>query len=141
MHGTAGGDLQEAAALGPVEIPFQPDFAPDLVEHALFRLAVLTVLGVNPRMVEADLDAIECESFPLRIHAECHRRSRAECGEQVLVGPRSAIGATEGFRFIADEAVRPDLDLLRESLPGNGAHDYLGCHVHLPTGQILSSIR
>jgi len=58
MHGTAGGDLQEAAALGLIEIPFQPDFAPDLVEHALFRLAVLTVLGVNPSMTEPHLNAL-----------------------------------------------------------------------------------
>jgi len=125
MHGTAGGDLQEAAALGLIEIPFQPDFAPDLVEHALFRLAVLTVLGVNPRMVEADLDAVECESFPLRIHAECDRRSRAECCEQVFVGPGSAIGTTVGFGLVGEQAVPRGLDLLRESLSGNRANDYL----------------
>ncbi len=50
MDWTARGDLQESRSLRFGEIPFQPDLALDLIEHDIFRLAVLTVLGMNPRM-------------------------------------------------------------------------------------------
>ena len=136
MNRAARGDLHQPGALGLVEIPVQPDLAADLVEQAFFRLAVLTVLCVDACMTEAHLDLIECQPLPLRIHAECDRRSRAECCEQVLVGPGSAIGTSVGFRFIREQAVPSCLDLLREPLTGNGAHDYLCRHVDLPAGRL-----
>ena len=45
VHRAPGGDLQEPISLDLIQIPFQMNLALDLVEHALFGFAILTVPG------------------------------------------------------------------------------------------------
>jgi hypothetical protein len=46
-------------------------------------------------MAEPHLNAMQRQSFPLRIHAECHGGSGPERGKQVFIGPWSTIGAAK----------------------------------------------
>src|SRR5881409_3309341 len=71
---------------------------------AVFR--VLTVVG------EANRDAFELHALQLRVHAQSHRRARAERRKQQLVGTRPPIVA-DSRRFVGVQRVRTDLDLLR----------------------------
>ena len=57
MHRAPGGDLQEPISLDLIQIPFQMNLALDLVEHALFGFAILTVPGVNPPVAKPHLNA------------------------------------------------------------------------------------
>ena len=76
---THRGDLYKPLSLRFVELSFQMDLAMDLVEHSRFGLAVLAVLCVDTAVAEGDFDALQGDPLPLRIHAECHRRSGPEC--------------------------------------------------------------
>ena len=122
---TARGDLQESGPLVFVKISFQPNPALDLVEHPLFRLAILTIPGVNPPVTEPHLDALQCQFFSLRIHAECYGRSGSECSQQVFVGLGATIGAAMGCRLVSQEPVLSGFDLLGEPLSGHGAHNHI----------------
>ena len=123
MYWTTSSDLKQPRTLGIVEIPSHPDLALDLIEHSLFRLAILTVPGVYPPVTEPHLNALQRESFPLRIHAECHGRSRSKRDKQVFVGSGAAIGATKGFRLIPQEFVSSGFGLLGEPFPRHGSHN------------------
>ncbi len=78
MDRAAGCDFQQPGSLGLIETSLQSYFALDFMQHSVCGFAILTVLGVNPPVTQPDLNAIQRQSFPLRIHAECDGRSRSE---------------------------------------------------------------
>jgi hypothetical protein len=58
VDGAARCDLQKPRSLGFVEIAFQQEAALDFIQHPSFRLAVLTVRGVNSCMAELHFNAL-----------------------------------------------------------------------------------
>ncbi len=71
VDGAHGSDLYQPFTLGFVKVPLQMDLALDFVEHPRFGLTILAVSGVNTTVAKPNLDALQRDSFPLRIHAEC----------------------------------------------------------------------
>jgi len=53
------------------------DIALDFIEHAFLRFTVITVLGVNPSVVQSNLNTCQRQTLTLRIHAQCDGRSRS----------------------------------------------------------------
>src|SRR6266516_1540381 len=63
------------------------------------RLAVLTVGGIGPHVAQSDNHVVQWPSLPHRVHAERHRRARAEGTEKVIVGSRTRVRAAGLRRF------------------------------------------
>jgi len=122
VHGTAIGDVEELGSLVRGEGASQGDLPLDPVEHSLLSLAFGTVRRVNLRVLEPDHDLLERPPFASRIQRDRHRRSGAKRPEEQIVGRWSAIRASRRFRFIRNEAMPADVDVLEE--PGHSAmHD------------------
>ncbi len=58
MHRTQGGNLEKPASLDVIEIPKQANLAMNLVKHALFCFAILTVAGVDPAVAKPHFDTL-----------------------------------------------------------------------------------
>jgi hypothetical protein len=115
MDRTFVGDLQQFGALFLRKLAGDRDRPLDPIEHALFRLAFGAVIGVDPRVAEANSHARERPRFPSRIQRDGHGRSGAERREQQIVGSRPPVGPTGCHRLVGDQPVTPGGDLLREA--------------------------
>jgi hypothetical protein len=131
VYRAASSNFQKTLALVFIEIAFQVNLALDLVEHSLFGLAILTVFGMDSIVAQFYLDTLKVPSFPLRIHAECDRGSGAQGGQQIVIGPGSAVGTADGFGFVREEFVLSGFNRLGKAFFRNRAYSYYRSHAIL----------
>src|SRR6266852_4978038 len=78
MDRTLVGDLEEFAALLLRQLVGDRDLPLDPIEQALFGLTLGAVVGVDPRVTEANRYAGKRPPFPSRVQRDRHRRSGAK---------------------------------------------------------------
>ena len=74
----------------------------DPIQHALYGFTFGTVLGVNPRMAEANRHTGEGPSLPSRIQRDGHGRFGAERRQQQIVGCGPLVRPTRRHWLIGD---------------------------------------
>src|SRR2546426_4123403 len=72
MDRTLVGDLEQPAALRLRKLAGDRDLALDPIEHALCGFTFGAVVGVNPRMAQANRHTADRPPFPSRIRSEEH---------------------------------------------------------------------
>src|SRR5260370_13598328 len=77
MDRTFVGDLEQFGTLLLRKLAGDRNLALDPIEHALFRLTVGAVIGVDPRVAEPDRHAPKPPPLPPRIQPDRPVRSRA----------------------------------------------------------------
>ena len=82
--------------LAVIECAGKLDDSRDLIELALFRLAVLAVLGVDLIVAQAHRHPLERQAFALGIHPDRHRGTGAEAGKQVVIGTWAVVEQENG---------------------------------------------
>src|SRR2546425_9417957 len=117
MNRTLVGDLEQPGALLLRKLAGDGDLALDPIEHALCGFTFGAVVGVNPRMAQANRHAADRPPFPSRIQRDRHGRSGAEARQQQVVRPEPPVGPSGGHRLVGDQAMTPRGDLLGESVP------------------------
>jgi len=133
MHRAHVGNLEEALALRFFERARELDRALKAVDLALSCLAFGAIRRVNLVVAQPDDDPLERQSLALRIHPQRHRRAGAEGRKQIVIGPRPAIVAASGFRFVGRKAVRTDGNRL-----GVAAFSRFGHHdLAFPTSPVV----
>src|SRR5947208_11506064 len=126
MDRTLVGDLEQPDALLLRKLAGDRDLALDPIEHALCGFTFCAVVGVDPRMAQANRHAADWPPFPSRIQRDRHRRSGAEGCQQQIVRPEPPVGPSGGHRLVGDQARTPRGDLLGESVsPAMHEHDGL----------------
>ena len=78
MDGTPVRDFQKSCALILVEPALDLDVPVDHRQPDVTGFTRGTILGVDPRMSQADGHALERPLFPPRVHPHGHRRARPE---------------------------------------------------------------
>src|SRR2546427_11592158 len=116
MDRTLVGDLEQPGPLLLRKLAGDGDLALDPIEHALLGFTFGAVVGVDPRMTEANRHACERPPFPSRIQRDRHGRSGAEACQEQLVRPKPPIGPPGGHRLVGDETMTPHRDLLGEAV-------------------------
>src|SRR3989441_7481752 len=119
------GDLEQPGTLLLRKFAGDRDLALDPIEHALCGFTFGAVVGVDPRMAQANRHAADRPPFPSRIQRDRHGRSGAEARQQQIVRPEPPVGPSGGDRLVGDQAVTPCGDLLDESVPP-ATHDHDG---------------
>src|SRR5437660_1611678 len=126
MDRTPVGDLEQPGALLLRKVAGDRDLALDPIEHALCGFTFGAVVGVDPRMAQANRHAANRPPFPSRIQRDRHGRSGAEARQQQVVRPEPPVGPSGGHRLVGDQAMTPRCDLLGESVsPTMHDHDRL----------------
>jgi len=124
MDRTLVGDLEQFGTLLPFKLADDRDLPLDPIEHALFRLTFGAVVGVDPRVAEANGHARERPPLPSRIQRDGHGGSGAERRQQEVVRSRPAVGPTRGHGLVGDQPVASGGDLLDESFRASTHRDY-----------------
>src|SRR5205085_5105283 len=125
MHGAALPDFQQPGALRRVQCALQLHLGIDPVQHGLLVQALRAVLDLAAKEPQANLHICERPLLPSRIQRDGDRHSGAERGRNQLVGIGSAIGAAGADRFVDDQMMRADRDLLRKVLRAAANDDNL----------------
>src|SRR6266550_3253821 len=125
MDRTLVGDLEQPGALLLRKLAGDGDLALDPIEHALCGFTFGAVVGVNPRMAQANRHAADRPPFPSRIQRDRHGRSGAKARQEQVVRPEPPVGPSGGHRLVGDQAMTPRGDLLDESVPP-AMHDHDG---------------
>src|SRR5712692_937144 len=129
VHRAAVGDLEQPLPLLGAERAGQADLPLDAIEHALLRLALRAVLGVDLRLLQPHRDPLERPLLAPRVHGDRHGGAGPQRGQQQVIGRGARVRPARLHRLIRDETMTARLDLLGE--PGGAAsHDHAG-HVTL----------
>jgi len=105
IHRATVGDFEQASALLSRQVAFQRDDPLDAVNHA-------ESLNTDLFMRQCNTDPGQRKSFAFGVHAQRHRGTGTQRGEQEVVRCRAVIGATVGDGFIGDQQVTTDADRL-----------------------------
>lgn len=68
-------DLQQPVTLRFIQVPDQSNLPLDLIDPLFQGLLVSFIIPGSPPVAQANLDVLQGNIFPLRIHAQCYRRS------------------------------------------------------------------
>src|SRR5437016_9503320 len=82
MDRTLVGDLEQFGTLLLRKLAGDRDLALDPIEHALCGFTFGAVVGVNPRMAQANRHAADRPPFPSRIQRDRHGRSGAKARQE-----------------------------------------------------------
>jgi hypothetical protein len=126
MNGTFGGDLHELRVLFCGQRPCQFHFNIDSINHAVLRVALLTIACVNARVPQGNRDIFQWQMISTRVKADCHRGADAKAREQVIVWIRPGIATAGAHRFVRDKVMLTRSDLLLKILRA-AAHDDVRC--------------
>lgn len=124
MHGATCGNCQELLSLGCIQITIQMNLTADLVKHPIFRFTVLAVFSMYSAVAQPHLDSPKCDTFLLRIHAECHRCSRTKSNKQELIGTRTPVRTANRLWLVGKEAVLARFNHLGKPFFDFGTHDH-----------------
>src|SRR5690242_10626620 len=105
---TAIRDRQQPLVLIVGESTVQFHASLDATNADRLRLAVLTVARVRRRFTHSDHDTIQRPTLAVSVHANCHRRTRTERTDEVVVRRRTSVSAAGGQRLVDDECARAD---------------------------------
>jgi len=116
MDRTLVSDLEYLGALLFPELAGDRDLPLDPIEHALLGLTFGAVVGVDPRVAEANRHAGQRPPFPSRIQRDGHGGSGAERHQQQILRLGPAVSPTACNGLVGDQPMAPGGDLLRKSL-------------------------
>lgn len=126
MHGALVRDAEEGGALVVVEVAGDDDAALEVVdERSSSFYAGVAVLGVGLGVADLHCDAVERKSFAVGVEPERHRRACSERRAEEVVRRWAGVEAADVDRFVREEAVIADHDVVQEgSLSGLGHHHW-----------------
>src|SRR5665213_1303017 len=102
VDGTLVRDLEEPRPLLLRQRSLELDVAIDAIEHPVLVLAVFAIRGVDLRVAQPHSDTLERPLLASGVERHCHRRARAEGGDQEVVGARPRVGPSRCHRFVRE---------------------------------------
>jgi hypothetical protein len=116
MHRALVGDFKQFGALLVRQVTVNCYLPFDLVEHSRPGFTLAAVISMDSRVAQVNLYSRKTPSFPSRIQSDGHRCAGTKGRQEEIIGPGSAIGAADGFRFVGHQPVTPGRNLLYESV-------------------------
>jgi hypothetical protein len=120
VHPTPVGDFQKPPALGRVQVAYQLDGPVNGIDPLEDDFAARGLLRIRPVVAEPDAGINQGYLLPLRIHAECDRRSCTQRGQKERIGTRAPVCNAMFLGPVSSQHVLVGLDHLSIALTCHG---------------------
>src|SRR5258707_468905 len=107
MDRTFIGDFHQSRPLGFGHVARDGDVTGNLANIAILGIAIRTILRVDSPVRQAYGEAVGADTLSLRVEAHRHRCTRTEGSEEIIIGTRPRILATNRDRLVRQEQMAP----------------------------------